>query len=85
MDLIHDWKFWAFIVTITGIVINYLASQKIATNHLAHVAQDLEEIKNEQKVQGLVQNGMQLDIAYIKGKQDNNERIVEILNKRLSE
>jgi len=60
MEFLQDWKFWLFLITILGIVINWFSNQKIMNNDLHHLSQDMSELKNTVFKQGT-------DIAYIKG------------------
>lgn len=43
-QIITDWKFWGFILTALGLLVNWLASQKIANNHLKHMDEKLDKI-----------------------------------------
>ena len=43
-QIITDWKFWRFILTALGLLVNWLASQKIANNHLKHMDEKLDKI-----------------------------------------
>ena len=73
MDFLTDWKFWAFLIGLVGLTINWLASYKIATNHLSHIDNKLD------KIEGKVDAGFNdikhkiaehdVDIAVLKTKQ----------------
>lgn len=71
MELLTDFKFWAFIITILGLVVNWLATQKVANNHLKHISEDVKEIKEEQKCQKTAITNLKEAVGYLKGKVEN--------------
>lgn len=68
MEFLTDWKFYAFIVTIVGLTINWLANHKIATNHLSHIDIKLDIIDG--KVDNIKEKIAEhdVDIAVLKNK-----------------
>ena len=68
MKILTDWSFWRLIIScvnLVGIILLFLFNKyshdKITTNDLVHLAQDVKEIKETVKKNST-------DIAYIKGK-----------------
>jgi len=49
MDFLIDWKFWLFVLTIFGIIINFLANWKLVNNDLHHIAIDIKEVQKDVK------------------------------------
>lgn len=47
MIIWQDVSFWAFIITMLGLIINWLASHKIANNHLVHIDEKLDKIDSK--------------------------------------
>jgi hypothetical protein len=50
---------------------------------LAHIAQDLKDVKNGQEKQDEKIEGIEKSLAYIQGQTDSNNKIVELLEKSL--
>lgn len=46
-EMITDWRFWAFVVTILGLLVNWLATHKLTTNHVAHMDEKLDKISGQ--------------------------------------
>lgn len=90
MEFLHDFKFWSFCIsglTFLGVMItaliNKITSDKITNNHLAHIAQDLKDVKIGQEKQDEKIEGIEKSLAYIQGQTDSNNKIVELLEKSL--
>lgn len=83
MEFLTDWRMWLFIITLTGIIINWLANHKLMTNHFHHLSLDVKEIKDNQKEQGDEIKKLQTDISYIKGSKQNEAKIIEVLKETL--
>jgi len=90
MELKIDWNMLRFILQIVnfaGIVavfmFNKWSHDKITTNDLKHLADDISEIKNNQKEQGDNINALNTDVAYIKGMKENEDRVLKILESGL--
>lgn len=66
-DFLMQWKLWLFVVTLGGILINWLANQKLMNNHLKHLSIDLKDIKIKQEEQGNKIAHIETEVAYIKG------------------
>ena len=49
MEFLYDWKLWLFAVTLIGILINWLANQKLANNDLHHISIDIKDIQKDVK------------------------------------
>lgn len=90
MEFLTDWKFWAFVisaltfigVTISGIV-NKLSTDKIANNHLTHIAEDIKKVITKQEEQGKEISQIKTEVSYIKGKQETESKLVEVLKETL--
>ena len=75
MEFLTDWKFWAFFIMISGIVINFLANHKIMNNHLHHLAVDIKSILTKQDEQGKEITEIKTEVAYIKGIEVGKEKL----------
>ena len=49
MNTFQDWRFWLFVITVLGIIINFLANWKLANNDLRHIAIDLKDVQKDVK------------------------------------
>lgn len=44
MNFLYDWKLWLFVITFLGILINWLANQKLVKNDLRHISEDIKKL-----------------------------------------
>lgn len=72
------------LVTIGLVIYNFLCHQKIVGNDLHHLALDLKKISENQDKQDTKINTLCVDMAYIKGKNETNDKIVKVLEKNLT-
>ena len=82
MEFCKDFKFWSLILAglsfvgiVIGNIVNKLTSDKIANNHLSHIAEDVKDIAKSQKKQGEIINEVKIDVAYLKGQQGIKDNI----------
>jgi hypothetical protein len=68
MEFLTDWKFWLFLISILGMIVNFLTHIKLTTNDLKHLAIDLKEIKSEQKCMKEKIISLGEDVSRLKGK-----------------
>ena len=47
MNFLYDWKLWLFVITFLGILINWLANQKIVNNDLHHISIDIQKLSDK--------------------------------------
>jgi len=68
MEFLTDWKFWLFILTVLGMIINAITHFRLVTNDLKHLSNDVKDIKKEQVC--IKNKVIQLseDVAKLKGK-----------------
>ena len=87
MSFLNDWQFWFQLLTFLTIagswLFNWFSHQKIVGNDLCHLSKDLKEIAGKQDKQDEKINKMAVDLAYIKGKEENNDKIIKVLEKTL--
>lgn len=86
-SLIVELKSWiptaSFLVTVGLLIYNFLCHQKLTGNDLKHLATDVKKISDNQDKQDAKIDEMGKDIAYIKGKEENNDKIIKVLEKSL--
>lgn len=80
-DVLKDWK---FLSTVFGLVINFLVSLKMMNNHLKHLADDIKDILKRQETQGKEMSEIKNEIAYMKGENQSNKDIINLLNQALN-
>jgi len=73
-----------FMTTIGVMVYQHLSHQKIVGNDLHHLALDLKKISENQDKQGDKINALCTDMAYIKGRNETNDKIIQVLEKNLT-
>lgn len=87
MNWFNDPQFWLGAVNLLGLaligIFNWLSHQKIVGNDLHHLSADVASIAKKQDKQDEILIEMGKDLSYIKGKEENNDKIIKILEKSL--
>lgn len=88
MEFLKDWQFWFAIINLIGVIgvffFQWYSHSKIVGNDLHHLALDLKEIKLAQTDNAKSIGEIKVDIAFLKGKDVSNNKLVEVLQKTLS-
>ena len=84
MEFWQNWGFWAFVVSCLVGIFNWFSHIKITTNDLHHVELDLTTLKQESKETKETLIKISNDLSYLRGKQDNSDAIVKVLQKSLN-
>lgn len=78
---------WLPTINFFGLVIvfvfNLLSHIKITGNDLTHLDENVKKISSKQEKQDETLGRICEDIAYLKGKNDTESKIIEILDKRI--
>jgi len=87
MNWFSDPQFWLGAINLLGLamigIFNWLNHQKIVGNDLRHLSADVKSIVDEQEKQDEKLTKMGEDLSYIKGKEENNDKLIKILEKSL--
>jgi len=84
MNFLSDWGFWAFVMTLILGAFSWFSHIKITTNDLKHLEDDVKKISEKQESNETILNVIATDIAFIKGKTEANDKIIEVLEKSLN-
>lgn len=87
-ELIAEIKTWipvaSFVVTVGLLIYNFLSHQKLVGNDLKHLSTDVKKISDNQDKQDEKIGKICEDIAFIKGKEETNDKIIKVLEKTLN-